>query len=177
MVIYPKWRSDLDILGRFICRLPILKNMVSCEACSGVTSWIGFKLSASFEVNNMLFSAWSWCIPCDGCPVIQLWWFFRYVIGKCPWNLHLVYGTYFSRKDWDCCFVPRMLWRQWFCANPEGAIQIRYYEEIACTCWCLWHGWGDGMYMLMFIFAWFSWNGCIVPKILHIEDDGSASHT
>lgn len=117
MVIYPKWRPELDILGRFIAN----------------------------------------------CRFWRTW-----------WNLHLVYGTYFFRKDWDCCFVPRMLWRQWFCANPEGAIQIRYYEEgIACTCWCLWHGWGEGMYMLMFIFAWFSWNGCIVRK-MSTEDPASS---
>lgn len=35
-------------------------------------------------------------------------------------------------------------------------------KVISCTWWCLWHGWGDGMYMLMFIFAWFSWNVGIV---------------
>lgn len=31
----------------------------------------------------MLFSAWS-CIPCDGCPVIQLGVSLDTLIGKCP---------------------------------------------------------------------------------------------
>lgn len=90
MVIYPKWRSDFDILGRFICRLTILKNMVSCEAHSGVTSWVDFKPSSSCEVNNMFFPAWS-CIPCDGCPVIQL----GVPLDMLLENVHLVKYTLF----------------------------------------------------------------------------------
>lgn len=78
-------------------------------------SELDFKSSASFGVNNVGFSAWSW-IPCDGCPVIQLGVSLDVHLGirNCPpcelytvpisqdGNVHLVYmlSCYFSRKYW-----------------------------------------------------------------------------